>query len=123
MDKLRKIAERLWYNKERIVLAVMVVVLCWHVYRIVSPTEKDTDMPNYTIPKPGPIVEPLEETQMPLPPEPRQIAQWKSIVTPNPFWYYSSTVVNKAGDSGAGDEPTFRCCVFRKAGEASTAPN
>jgi len=86
MEKMRKIGERLWYNKERIVLAVMIGILCWHVYRVVNaPIEASagTFMPA------GKTLQDSEKPPMPLPPPPAVPTSWKAVYTPNPFWFYS----------------------------------
>jgi hypothetical protein len=85
MEKLRKLFERLWYSKERIVLAVMVLLLCWNVYRVVYPAK----MPEPPAHRP-PSRDTGDET---LPTvlgfEPRQTEDWAAVYTPNPLWYYS----------------------------------
>lgn len=88
MDKIRKIAESLWYNKERIVFGVMVCILFWHVYSIFNPPEEVVLAP-LNPPKEEP--DPGEIAEIPPRPEPRPIQQWEGIYTPNPFWSLSGS--------------------------------
>jgi len=85
MDKVRKLAERVWYNKERIVFVIMLGVLCWHVYRVRYPADSPPEKAHNA---PGRVQETDAVAQAPgLPP--RQMADWAGIYTPNPFWYFS----------------------------------
>jgi len=90
MDKLRKFFERLWYNKERVVLAIMVGVLCWNVYRVWYPADllvaaAHSDPQRVSEDEPPVIVPGLE---------PRQTQDWVAVYTPDPFWYYSQLTTN-----------------------------
>ncbi len=55
MEKLRKLGNRLWRNKERIVLAVMVCVWGFRMYRVLQPDESTVEthvqMPKTEIPE------------------------------------------------------------------------
>jgi len=85
MDKIRKLAERVWYNKERIVFVIMLGVLCWHVYRVRYPAELPAEIAHNA---PGRAQETDAVAQAAgLPP--RQMANWTGVYTPNPFWYFS----------------------------------
>ncbi len=100
MDKVRKIAARLWYNKERMVLAIMVALLCWNVYKVMypPPPAKQTD---YTLPK-GEVT----DVDLPTPPKPfvpRMPQQWDVAFTPNPFWYFSGQKAEGGGDKERQD--------------------
>lgn len=103
MDKIRKLADIIWYNKERIVLGVMVCILLWHVYGIFNPppeveTKKLVPPSETNIPK---VLSEIAPT--PEPPEERPIAQWEGIYTPNPFWALSaqSPVMSRAASAPA----------------------
>ena len=50
MNKLRKIAGWFWIGKERMVLAVMVVVLCFRVYQVLYPPPPETGGANFQPP-------------------------------------------------------------------------
>ena len=67
MEKIRKLVERIWYNKERIVFAILVVILGWNVYRALNPS--DTDNPKvYRFPKHD--ISDRPDVEMPPPPNP-----------------------------------------------------
>lgn len=85
MDKIRKLAERVWYNKERIVFVIMLGVLCWHVYRVRYPAELPAEKAHNA---PGRAQETDAVAQAAALP-PRQMANWTGVYTPNPFWYFS----------------------------------
>lgn len=87
MDKIRKLADRIWYNKERIVFAILMVILGWNLYRALNPSDTDEER-IYRFPKQD-IDDRLDE-QMPAPPAPPRLAQWKALYTPNPFWFNPS---------------------------------
>jgi hypothetical protein len=95
--------ERLWYNKERMVLVVLVAVLCWNVYKVVSPGEETKEIP-HALPKGA--IDSNYSSVLPIPPPPpRTSAQWDTIYTPNPFWYFSAQTVsndNRKGPEDAG---------------------
>lgn len=88
MDKLRKIAELFWHNKERLVFVALVGVLCWRVYEVMNP-QALVDPPSHTAPR-----RPTEE-DVPAPPVPKfretpaSDDTFASIHKRNPFWYYS----------------------------------
>jgi hypothetical protein len=84
MDKMRKFFEWLWLSKERFVLAAMVLVLCWNLYRVVYP-EKLTELPTHRPPSRTFEDEPLNTTPL----APAQTQDWASVYTPNPFWALS----------------------------------
>ncbi len=90
MDKLRKFFERLWYSKERAVLAIMVGVLCWNVYRVWYPVPLP-EAAAHTAPQ---RVSEDEPTVNVPGLEPRQTQDWVTVYTPDPFWYYSQLTAN-----------------------------
>ena len=103
MNKIRKLAETIWYNKERIVLGVMVCILLWHVYSIFNPPQ-ETEPKKWQVPKVENIPEVLKKiAAAPEPPEDRAVTQWEGIYTPNPFWALSaqSTVASKTVNAAA----------------------
>jgi len=87
VDKLKNIGAVLWANKERMVLAVMVLVFGWRVYAVLNP-EQSLPAMNYRLPK-------ADDGQIPkaaVPPAPavRQTVSLEAAYTPNPFWALSS---------------------------------
>ncbi|MCX6575278.1 MAG: hypothetical protein NTV82_02670 [Candidatus Aminicenantes bacterium] len=89
MEKIRKLAEAIWYNKERIVLGVMVCILLWHVYTIFNPPT-EVKPQQFSTPRKENIEQVIKEIAAPPdPPEERPVAQWEGIYTPNPFWALS----------------------------------
>ena len=86
MEKVRKILEWVWYNKERMVLAVMVAILCWHVYKVVYPPKEEPQV-EHRLPSGAVPDRPLSDV---LPPPARQSTSWDLVYTPNPFWYLSA---------------------------------
>jgi hypothetical protein len=102
VEKLRKIGERLWYNKERMVLAILVVVLGWNVYKVVNPPTGEKP-PDYRPPS-GALPPDWRPVEVPLPPDPRIPGQWEMVYMPNPLWYYStqSPLPKKTGEEDPG---------------------
>lgn len=103
MDKIRKLAEAFWYNKERIVLGVMVCILLWHVYSIFNPPPEE-EPEEFIIPDGGRIADVLKEIAAPPdPPDERPVAQWEGIYTPNPFWALSaqSSITSRTSNAPA----------------------
>lgn len=85
MEKLRKVFEGIWDIKERIVLAAMVLLLCWNVYRVVYPA-KTAEPPSHRPPsRDAGDVSVVDASGF----EPRQSQDWAAVYTPHPFWYYS----------------------------------
>lgn len=70
MNAIRKIGAWLWNSKERMVLAVMVVVLCYRVYQVVNPPLDDENQPVFTPPSNDPkgIVPPPPPPPVPFAP-------------------------------------------------------
>lgn len=90
MDKVRKIGNWIWLNKERIVLVVLIVVLCYQVYQIVFPTQMTFAQP---LPPRKPNLESLEpEVKPPMDfrqlPRPR-LGNYALLYRRNPFWGHS----------------------------------
>lgn len=94
MDKLRKIGSWFWYNKERMVLIIMVIVLAYRVYGVISPAEPPSWSP---IPIPQTELPQTEEERQalglpglpPLAPTDGLPGTYTSMYDRNPFWYYS----------------------------------
>jgi len=90
VDKIRKLAEAIWYNKERIVLGVMVCILLWHVYTIFNPPP-EPEPQEFGVPSADNIINVVKDIAAPPdPPKERPVAQWEGIYTPNPFWALSA---------------------------------
>ena len=90
MDKIRKLAEAIWCNKERIVFGVMVCILVWHVYSIFNPPPEEKPK-EFVVPRVENIADAVKDiAASPDPPEERPVAQWEGIYTPNPFWALSA---------------------------------
>jgi hypothetical protein len=90
VDKVRKLAEAFWYNKERIVLGVMVCILLWHVYTIIYPPP-EPELKTFVVPRAENIADAVKDiAPPPEPPDERPVAQWEGIYTPNPFWALSA---------------------------------
>ena len=89
MEKVRKFFEWLWNAKERLVLAVMVMLLCWNVYRVVYPPKPAEPKVHRAPDRSG-----FDEIPQVTPLEPAQSQDWASIYTPNPFWYLAGQKIN-----------------------------
>ena len=103
VDKIRKLAETIWYNKERIVLGVMVCILLWHVYSIFKSPPED-EPKEFGVPRVDNIVNVVKDIAGPPdPPKERPVAQWEGIYTPNPFWALSaqSSIMSRTTDAPA----------------------
>ncbi|NIA16366.1 MAG: hypothetical protein GWP08_20085 [Nitrospiraceae bacterium] len=98
MNKLRNLGIKIWYNKERIVLVVLIGVLCLNVYRLLNPPKEPPEK-RHTHPRGGPVE--LDPLDMPEPPKIPPLKSWNSIYTPSPFWYQTSG----DGDSQSKDNP------------------
>lgn len=99
VDKLRKVLGWIWHNKERMVLVVMVVILCYRVYEVMNPPPEEGPA-NY----PSPITDRARippEAQPPVPPETVSIdvpGNYSNLYRQNPFWYHSGE------RTGAGEQ-------------------
>ncbi len=104
MNKLRKLGEALWYNKERIVLGVMVCILLWHVYGIFNPKE-EAEPQQFRSPSgeniQGAVAKLVAATD---PPEERPVGQWEGIYTPNPFWALSAQASTASRTSSSSSD-------------------
>lgn len=103
MDKLRKIGSWFWYNKERMVLIIMVIVLAYRVYGVISPGEPPS-WPAIPIPQTE-LPETEEERQAlgmpglpPVPPTDGLPGTYTSFYERNPFWYYSGRADDNDND-------------------------
>lgn len=115
MDKIRKILERLWYNKERLVFVILVGVFCWNMYKVLNP-EKDPEPPPLAPPKTS-----LDDERLPIevppPPPTPQSTQWTTIYTPNPFWYYSGGSKDDNQGPKGPEEPEIQLVRIQKVGD------
>jgi len=87
VEKLKNIGVVLWANKERMVLAVMVLVFGWRVYVVLTP-EQSLPSTNYRLPKADDGE--IPKAAVPPPPPLRQSVPLEASYTPNPFWALSS---------------------------------
>jgi len=98
MDKVRKALTWVWYNKERMVLAVMVAVLCYRVYQVLYPEQADEGTITFSVSN---TVKPGDGPPEPGARPPRDIYfDYRSIHIQNPFWYYAAS-----GDAQGSDGP------------------
>lgn len=97
MDKLRKIGLWIWYNKERMVLAVMFIALCYQVYKVWNPEPIE----NTTFPPP-PDPDPEGKVDIPQPPPPLPPNPWSepTNLLRNPF----TRVGGASGGTTQGEE-------------------
>lgn len=89
MDKLRKIGLLLWQNKERMVLVLLVAILAYRVYRVMTETYEIPDPPRLGA---APVKEPgSEDTANAALPAPETSSEnYQSLSERNPFWYYGT---------------------------------
>jgi len=111
VEKIRKIIEWLWRNKERMVLGVVVLVLISRVYGVLNPKTPPA-IPNYDPPKSQP---PTSEERAelgfpvrPVPPAPLVPAVWKPLWDRNPFWYNASVGGSAANQNTEAIDPGIR---------------
>lgn len=88
MEKIRYFGNWVWLNKERMVLVVMIVVLCYQVWKVASPS-KDNNLIGARHPNPSSNAVDMVE-QIPEPPKMPPIERPVSLYRKNPFWYYGS---------------------------------
>ena len=85
MDKLIKFGKWVWFAKERAVLGVVLLVLCFSVYRVVfpPPPEAPADVP----PAPSTSVAEIEDVPPPPPdyPAPYPQMEFRDMVRANPW--------------------------------------
>lgn len=89
MNRLRKIARWLWVSKERMVLAVMVIFLCFRVYQVVQPPPPPTGNKIFQPPRgqlPPEVETPGTPPRIPDDPNP---GNWTDLWLNNPFIYVS----------------------------------
>jgi hypothetical protein len=86
MDKLRKAWQWVWRNKERMVLAVLLIILAYQVYQVAKNPDELFDT------TPPPPVASAEE-EVPEPPRPPVMSppgDYSALYVRNPFWVYSN---------------------------------
>lgn len=94
VDKLQKAGAWLWYNKERMVLVIMVAILGYRVYRVITPPPAP-DWPVLQPPRSELPTDPEEQRQLGLPGNPAARppmdvpGSHASLYGRNPFWYHS----------------------------------
>lgn len=95
MDKIKKIARWLAGNIARVIFAVMVVFLCWRVYKVIQPPE-EVATPNHTLPRTALPEDPDELKALGFPGAPPEVPpafrseNWNALSGSNPFWYYGT---------------------------------
>ncbi len=100
MEKLKKIGMALLANKERAVLAVMVLIFGWRVYAVLNP-EQSLPPSSYRLPKPDDGQ--IPKAAVPPAPAPRQSSSLEAVYTPNPFWFLSSQKEVRGSNEGPED--------------------
>ncbi len=103
MDKIQKIGTWIWDNKERMVLVVMVLVLGYRVYEILSPPPPP-DWPRLQPPRRQLPEEPEYREELGLPSEPPARppmdvpGTYATFHSRNPFWYHSRDARPESGE-------------------------
>lgn len=118
MNKLNSIALSFWRYKERLVFAILLGVLCVHVYGLL-PQEQESTEAGFAMPKKT-VAEGLVE-DMPAPPTPRKLGDWKIVYTPNPFWYLSSTQTSASNRSDSLEDADISLLRIQKTGDSYRA--
>lgn len=98
MDKLRKIGLWLWQNKERLVLGLLVVVLSYRVYKVVSEQPEPPKLPE------PPMGGTFKAPDLPGPPPPPATENYSSLHSRNPFWYYSNPPTGSDSQAESAEE-------------------
>lgn len=111
MEKLNKIGAILMANKERAVLAVMVVIFGWRVYAVLNP-EQSLPPATYRLPKADDGQ--IPPSAVPAPPPPRQATSLEAIYTPNPFWSLSSQKEVRGNDKEAIEDAQISLVRIQK---------
>ncbi len=99
MEKLRKFGLVIWRYKEKMVFAILVILLAYQVYEVVQEPEQfggsSTALAAQSPPEPKPIP-PLPVTQ---------VKDYSSLHERNPFWYWSS---QPQGGSSSDEEAALQ---------------
>ena len=113
-DKIRKIGGWFWRNKERLILAVMVIYLGTRVYEVFKEQEVDTTF----ISPPRPLTkekidELVEAGKLPpeapaTPPKSYPYGQYNTLATKNPFYYNATTQGNTTDQAQQWDLEVLR---------------
>ena len=118
MNRLRKIGAWIWRNKERILFGVLVVVLCFCVWKVVNPDPPpelsvDTRPPNSELPQDweeGPPAPPAST------PDPLPRAATDALLSDNPFTVHggpSAPGAKPAAASKSAEEPEAEVTLVR----------
>ncbi|GMV99099.1 MAG: hypothetical protein AMXMBFR84_02380 [Candidatus Hydrogenedentota bacterium] len=104
MDQIQKFGLMLWAVKEKIVLACLVAILSWQVYKVVmSANGADAGVSVGPVTPPKPELTDLQaigaESPGP-PPEPIRVQEFTALVRRNPFTVYG----NEAGESSGSTQ-------------------
>ena len=100
MDKLRKIGLWIWYNKERMVLAIMFIALCYQLYKVWNP--EPPEKTKVFVPASMETEGKVEIPQPPSPPRRNSPASITSLLG-NPF-----TRMTGAARENAGGEESIK---------------
>ncbi|MBI4557397.1 MAG: hypothetical protein HY706_07435 [Candidatus Hydrogenedentes bacterium] len=105
MDKVLKIGNWIWLNKERMVLGIMVVILGWQVYIVVNPPKDEND--NFVASPPGNVSPPADQgpPSPSNPPPPPAAGEWSSLVRSNPWWVYAQPLTGEGGGKQDDQNP------------------
>ncbi|MDX9972423.1 MAG: hypothetical protein RBU21_05455 [FCB group bacterium] len=87
MDKLRKLGLILWQNKERMVLVILVAVLAYRVYKVMTETFEPPELSE------GATVAATDSEAAgsnPIPTDEGSSENYRTLSERNPFWYYGA---------------------------------
>jgi hypothetical protein len=108
MDKLQKLASWFWWNKERIVLLLMVGVLTYRVYEIASPAEPENmptpRSPLAELPPPAEAPEGLLPPSVPGRPPAGVPEDYGPLVRRNPWSFHASPAGGRTTVAGEQEE-------------------
>lgn len=121
MDKIKKFGRWFAGNIARVIFGVMVVFLCWRVYKVIQPpAERNT--PNHLLPKTTLPEDPEELKTLGFPGAPPEIPpafrseNWNALANRNPFWYYGTKSAEDAAGAKAEDVQIFLTRISRGKG-------
>lgn len=100
MDNLRKFGIVCWDSKERLVLAIVVLVLCFRVSLLINPS-RTVDVVKYVSPRQGGEIELDEPPRQPLPPDPLPVTP---MLRSPIFDYQRPSARNTGTDSNLSEE-------------------
>jgi hypothetical protein len=110
VDKVQKIVEGLWNNKERMVLGIMILVLLGNIYNVLNPPK---NMPLPPRPVPSSTPEGIQPNPPPPSPQKRPAEDWSSVYKRNPFWYFSTPASAGGGGKQVQEKPDIAVTMIR----------